>query len=341
MKHNPQVGELGEIKLIKLIEDLVLKKTGKPLLMDDSFFFDFKKRKLDGNLVLNSDMLVSTTDVPAVMSSYQIGRKSIIMNVSDLIVKGVKPIGLLISLGLPKKLEKLEFIKLLNGIIDCSLKYDMDYIGGDINETKELVVSPTVFGFNNPSEIIYREGIKVGDILVANNKFGLTGVGFDILLEKKGDFNDFPNYKRSIMSVLEPIISENEAFTLAQKNFATASIDSSDGLYKSLEDLMISNPNIGFEIEFNNNLIDVEAIEYSNEFNVSLEELVFNGGEEFIHLFTINPNVFDEAQKEIQSINGQIFRIGKIISKEYIAISEEGKIKEINSYGFEHFYKRA
>ncbi|MFX1241084.1 MAG: thiamine-monophosphate kinase [Promethearchaeota archaeon] len=340
MKNNPKLENLGEKKLIEIIEDLILKKTGKHLMKDDSFYFDLKDMDLDGNLVFNSDMLVSTTDVPVKMSSYQIGRKSIIMNVSDLIVKGVKPRGLIISLGLPKIFELLEFINLLNGIIDCSLTYDLNYIGGDINESKEIIINPTVFGFKNPSKIIYRQGINVGDILVANNKFGLTGVGFDILLKKNGDLNEFSKYKRSIMSVLEPVISENEAFILAEKSLATASIDSSDGLYKSLEDLMISNPNIGFEIDFNGNLIDAESIEYSNEFDVSLEELVFNGGEEFIHIFTINPKDLKEAQKAVQSIGGHIFKIGKIVSEEHISISKEGEKKEIISYGFEHFTKR-
>ncbi|MFX0038291.1 MAG: thiamine-monophosphate kinase [Promethearchaeota archaeon] len=340
MNNNIYVGNLGEIRLINLIEELILKKTGKTLVRDDSFFFNFKKKNSDSKIVLNSDMLVSTTDVPASMNSYQIGRKSVIMNASDLIVKGVKPCGIIISFGLPKELEKEVFIDLVNGIIDCCIQFNLEYIGGDINETKELIISPTVFGFKKPSEIIYRRGIKVGDILVSNNKFGLTGVGFNILLKKKGDLNNFPKYKRSIMSVLEPVISGIEAFILAEKNLASGSIDSSDGLYKSLKDLMSSNPNLGFEIEFNDNLIDKEAIIYSNEFKISLEELVLNGGEEFIHLFTINPNDFNKVQKEIQSKGGYIFKIGKVISEEYISIYKEGGKKEIKNYGFEHFVKR-
>ncbi|MFX1378499.1 MAG: thiamine-monophosphate kinase [Promethearchaeota archaeon] len=340
MKNNIYLGDIGEIKLIKLVEQQILKKTGKELIIDDSFFFDVNDKKPGIKIVLNSDMLVSTTDVPTLMNSYQIGRKSVIMNVSDLIVKGVKPEGIIISFGLPKELEKKSFIDIVNGIIDCGIEFDLDYIGGDINETKELIINPTVFGFKHPSEIIYRKGIKVGDILVANNKFGLTGVGFNILLKKKGGLNDFPYYKRAIMSVLEPVISAREAFTLAQKDLATSSIDSSDGLYKSLKDLMISNPNLGFEVEFNDNLIDEEAINYSKEYNVSLEELVLNGGEEFIHLFTINPEDFKQAQKEIRSARGNIFKIGKVISEDYISISKEGEKKEISNYGFEHFIKR-
>ncbi len=340
MKNNLQIGDLGEKKLIEIIEDLVLKKTGKELLKDDSFFFEFKGKKFDGNIIFNSDMLVSTTDVPSLMSSYQIGKKSVLMNISDLLVKGVKPRGIIISFGLPKELKKTEFVDVLNGVIDSCMKFDMDYIGGDLNETKELIINPTVFGFKKPSSIIYRKGIKVGDILIANNKFGLTGVGFDILINKKGDLHDFPKYKRSIMSILKPELTGIEAFILSERNLATSSIDSSDGLSKSLEDLMLSNPNIGFELDFNENLIDKEAVQYSNEFNVSLEELVLNGGEEFIHIFTLDPKDLNKAQNEIQSKNGHLFRIGKIISEENIFIIKESERKEIKSHGFEHFREK-
>ncbi|MFX1568701.1 MAG: thiamine-monophosphate kinase [Promethearchaeota archaeon] len=341
MNNNPQIGNLGENKLIKIIEDLVLKKTGKILLKDDSFFFDLNDINTGENIVLNSDMLVSTTDVPPLMNYYQIGRKSVVMNISDLLVKGVKPRGLIISLGLPITFKKIEFIELLNGIIDYGNAFELDYLGGDINETKELVINPTVFGFKKPSAVIFRKGIKIGDVLVANNKFGLTGAGFDILLNRDIDLLDFKNYDKSIKSVLEPRISGNEAFILSERRLATSSIDSSDGLFKSLQDLMLSNPNVGFEIYFNEDLIDPEAFRYSKEFSVSLEKLIFNGGEEFIHLFTLDPKDYDLAQKEIQSKNGQLIIIGRAISEENIFIVQEGKRKQIKNYGFEHFSKKA
>ena len=337
MNNNPQIGNLGEFRLIKLIEDLVSRKTGKELIRDDSFFYDLKDKDLDKNLILNSDMLVSTTDIPTQMNSYQIGRKSVIMNISDLIVKGVTPRGIIISLGLPNQLKRDDFINLINGIIDSCIKFNIDYIGGDINETKEIIINPTIFGFKNPSTVIYRKGLETDNLLVANNRFGLTGVGFDILLNKNADPSIFRNYERSIMSVLEPEIPGQEAFILSQHNFVTSSIDSSDGLAKSLTDLMLSNPKYGFEIDFNEDLIDPEASRYSQEFKVPLEKLVFNGGEEFIHLFTINPKSFDAAQKVVNANGGQIFKIGKVISEEKIYFLKENEKFELKSRGFEHF----
>ncbi|MHA1883789.1 MAG: thiamine-phosphate kinase, partial [Promethearchaeota archaeon] len=309
MNKKPLISDLGENRIIKIIEKLILQKTGKPLVLDDAFFFDLNNQSMGKSLVLNSDMLVADTDAPKEMSYYQIGRKSVIMNVSDLIVKGVKPRGIIISLGLPNDLSTDNFTEMINGIIECSVSFDLDYIGGDINETEEFIINPTVFGFENVSKIIYRQGINPGDVIAINSKFGLTGVGFDILLKKKEDLTNFSTYKRSIMSILEPTISVIEAFTLAENELATASIDSSDGLSKSLRDLTSSNQNIGFEIDFNKKLIDQEAVKYSKEFQFSLENLVFNGGEEFIHIFCIKPQDFSKAANLIQERNGTLFKV--------------------------------
>ena len=306
-------------------------------MRDDSFFFNLKGVHSNICLVLNSDMLVSTTDVPFQMNYYQIGRKSVIMNVSDLIVKGVSPQCIIISLGLPRDLKKEFFIELMNGIIDFSIKFDLDYIGGDINETKELVINPTVLGFQNSSKIIYRMGLEVGDLLISNGKFGLTGTGFDILLNKKGSLKNFPNYKKSIMSVLEPNISIIEAFNLSEKEQATASIDSSDGLLKSLKDLMLSNPNIGFEIEINEDWIDSQALMYSKQYKIPLEDLVFKAGEEFIHLFTVSSENYQMILKNVQEKGGNLFKIGKVISEEKIFLLKDGKRIELEIDGFEHF----
>ncbi|MFW9864865.1 MAG: thiamine-monophosphate kinase [Candidatus Thorarchaeota archaeon] len=339
MSSNPQIRNLGEIKVINLIKDLILKKTGNELISDDSFFFNLEDIKQSESLVLNSDMLVSRTDVPPQMNPYQIGRKSVIMNLSDLLVKGVIPRGIIISFGLPRDLRKDKFIDLMFGIIDSTLNFNLKYIGGDINETEDLIINPTVFGFKVPSNIIYRKGIMPNDILAINKKFGLTGVGFDILLNRKEDLLNSRKYKRSIQSVLEPHIEGIEALILSERKLATSSIDSSDGLAKSLRDLMLSNQNSGFEINFDDNLIDTEAVMYSEEFNINLEDLIFNGGEEYIHLFTIRPQDFSDAKKLIQDKGGDLFEIGKVISEESIYILKENRKSELKSNGFEHFNK--
>ncbi len=335
--NNDHISSIGEITLIRIIEELIYEKTGRKIIRDDSFFFKIIEENNLKDIVLNSDMFNATTDAPEQMSFYQMGRKSVLMNISDLVVKGVKPQGIIISLGLPGNLKVIDFKCLIEGIIDYVKLWNINYLGGDINKSKEIIINPTVFGFKDPKKIIYRKGLKPEDLVLINNKFGLTGVGFDIILNRKEKIEDFPKYSRAIKSVLEPTDIGKAGIILADKQLATASIDSSDGLSKSLKDLLLSNPKMGFEIEFNENLIHQDSIKYSKEYDISLEELVFNGGEEFIHLFTTNAKNFKIAQKLVNSRGGNLFKIGKVISEEKIFFLKEGKRIELKSQGYEHF----
>lgn len=337
MNNNDYISSIGEITLIRIIEELIFEKTGRKLIRDDSFFFKIIEENNLKDIILNSDMFNAATDAPEQMSFYQMGRKSVLMNISDLVVKGVKPQGAIISLGLPENLKVIDFKCLIEGIIDYVKLWNINYLGGDINKSKEIIINPTVFGFKDPKKIIYRKGLKPDDLVLINNKFGLTGVGFDIILNRKEKLEDFPKYSRAIKSILEPNDIGKEGIILADKQLATASIDSSDGLSKSLKDLLLSNPKMGFEIEFNENLIHQDSIKYSNDYDVSLEKLVFNGGEEFIHLFTTNAKNFKAAQKFVNSRGGKLFKIGKVISEEKIYFIKEGKRIELKSQGYEHF----
>lgn len=331
--------DIGESKAIEIIESIIFEITGKTLRKDDAFFVDLETLGIDReqNLVLNTDMLINTTDAPPQMTHYQIGRKSIIMNISDLLVKGVKPIAIIISLGLPNELSISNFKELIKGIVDVCKTFNIDYIGGDINEsTQDIIINPTLLGFGQKFKIIPRKGLKTGDIICINGDFGLTGIGFNILLKKIGDIND-PKYTLAIDSVLNPSVKSAEAYLLAQNELATASIDSSDGLAKSLKDLSIANDDVGFEINFEDIPIKDIVKEYSKENNIPLERLIFNAGEEFIHLFAINPNYLDKAKKIIKDQKGMLVPIGKVIEEKQIRIIKNNKRIILEEFGYEHF----
>jgi len=337
MSASTKLKELGEKKLIRIIEDIIFQKTGNHLLKDDSFFYKIDNFSPEKVLVFNSDMFVSTTDAPKKMTFYQMGRKAILMNISDLVVKGVHPVGAFISIGLPPNLDVQSFREIIEGMVDYCRRWNISYIGGDMNMTNEIIINPTVFGFEDSTKIIYRKGMETGDILVITSKFGLTGVGFEILLNRYKDFNKFSSYMRSIQSILEPFLDDKIAFILAKNQLSTASIDSSDGLARCLRELMVSNPGMGFDINFNDNLVDDEARSFSNLNDVPLEDLIFNAGEEFIHVFTISPINYEKAKRIIKSKNGKIFAIGKVNSEGKIYIIYENKRKELQYKGFEHF----
>jgi len=337
MSESITIKDLGEVKLIEMIDEIVYQKQGTHLLKDDAFFYKIRKKGIEKTIIFNSDMFVSSTDAPIQMNYYQMGRKSIVMNVSDLLVKGVNPKAIIISLGVPSDLRISEFKDLVSGIVDGCHKKNIEYLGGDLNLTKDIIINPCVFGFSNSKNIIHRYGMNVGDLVIISSKFGLTGVGFEILLNKNNQINDFSDYNRSISSVLEPFVDDKIALLLSKLGFATASIDSSDGLSKSLKDLMLANPNRGFEINFDENLIHEEAKKFSKSYNIPLEKLIFDGGEEFIHIFTIKPENYQKVSDLLNSSGNSFYTIGNVIKEEKIYIIQNELKHELTYHGFEHF----
>ena len=325
-----EIKDLGEKELIKRIQNLIpIPKSELLGNQDDVFLF---KQNSSNFIVLNTDMLVGKTDVPPMMDYFQVGVKAAIMNVSDLIVKGIIPKSIIVSLGLPPNLKVENFEKIIKGIYFIAHKYDIDYIGGDINEACDLIIDITIMGELN-NTLIPRSGIKPGDSIITTGKFGFTTAGLHLLLNHEKIEDEFKIFKNA---VLEPTIKYKEILAIASQDGIIGSIDSSDGLAASLFDLMEENQ-VGFEI--NNLFIEPRLEKFSRRYKIPIEDLLFLGGEEYHAIFIINPDYWKEIKK-FAEINGYyIQKIGKVIDQKKILYQNKklGIKREITKRGFEHF----
>ncbi|MFL6472173.1 MAG: AIR synthase related protein, partial [Nitrososphaeraceae archaeon] len=81
-------------------------------------------------IVLKSDMLVESTDVPPRMRPWQIARKSVVSCVSDMSAKGINPPYLcLISIGIPSRYSKGQIVELVNGFQMASKEFGVKIVG--------------------------------------------------------------------------------------------------------------------------------------------------------------------------------------------------------------------
>ena len=74
----------------------------------------------DRVLIVNVDMLVWGTDVLPGMSFRQVGRKVVTMCVSDVAIKGAKPLGVLVSIGIPRNFQVEYVEEIIRGINESS-----------------------------------------------------------------------------------------------------------------------------------------------------------------------------------------------------------------------------
>ena len=321
---------LGERKIIEIIQSHldILPKMPIPF-GDDISAYDIGNNNL---VVLKTDMLVDKTDVPPKMNLWQASRKAVIMNVSDFAAKGVKPLAILVSLGLPRTLIDKDIGEIGRGINAGAHEYGAYIIGGDTNEASDLVISLSLFGMAKKDEVMVRSGAKPGDLVAVTGSFGKTAAGLKILLD---DFKT-PDAIRKILveSVLMPHARLKEGLALSQTKAVTAAIDSSDGLAWSLHEIAKAS-NVGF---FINKLPTAEEVEKFAEINkLDPLELTLYGGEEYELVLTIKPELWKEAEKAVEKVGGKLLQIGKVTAEKKIFLEIDGKKQVIEPRGWEHF----
>jgi thiamine-monophosphate kinase len=325
-----KASEIGERKIIEL---LIKNFNQMPEMVvpfgDDVSAVSIDKMRL---AILKTDMLVGKTDIPPGMTLWQAARKAIIMTISDLASKGVKPMALLIALGLPREISKENIEEIAKGLNAGAQEYDVYVIGGDTGETSDLIICCIAFGITVKKKLITRSGAKVGDILAVTGFFGKTGAGLKILMDRL----KVPARirKKLLNAVYLPKARLREGLILASLGGISASIDSSDGLAISLHELKKMS-NVGFTLT--ELPIAPETLEFAAIYGLNPEELALYSGEEYELVLTITPTKWRKAKSLVEKMGGTLIEIGKATENKQIFFQKEGVHKEIPYKGWEHF----
>ena len=281
-----------------------------------------------GRLVLKVDMLVEHTDVPVGMTYRQAARKAVAMCVSDFASKGARPDSFVVSLGLKKGVSQEQVDALASGFRDAEKEWDVLLVGGDTNEAKELVIDCAMVGFAR--RMVSRRGARPGDALVVTGLFGYPPAGLKILngsAVAKGEFGE-----KARTSVLDPSPSLKVGMILGR--FLSSAMDSSDGLARSLHTLA-SESRVGFEVT---QLPVAKGVQTFAEANgLSLQELVLEGGEEYVIVGTIPVSRVASARAAVRRAGGALLEIGKATSIAGRVVLATGKSeRRIRDVGWTH-----
>jgi thiamine-monophosphate kinase len=95
-----------------------------------------------GKLVVSSDMLSRKTHFPVGMSPFQMGRKAVIISLSDIAAMGAKPLGVTVTLSLRKQDEE-NIPDLAKGINSACSEYKVKLLKGDTKRFEDLIISST------------------------------------------------------------------------------------------------------------------------------------------------------------------------------------------------------
>lgn len=314
---------LDENEIIEYIRNIFM-KAGK----FHDFYDDVSYVKLGKALyVFKTDMLVESTDVPPGMKPEQISRKSVVSCISDLVAKGSIPKGFMISLGIPKEKGDEWVSKLLEGFLISSDEFDVELLGGDVNEAKELVIDCFMFG--SAKRRIGRNGALVGDLIATVPKFGFSKLGLIHLLYGKPIPKEFE--KEALDAVLMPKPPVKCAILI--EKVANSSMDSSDGLAITLNEISKqSKKKIVLErLPAPEGFVDVVE-----GFGFDAEDLILYGGEEFQPVFTFKEELFSEVKKFSRETGIEISIIGRVEEGRGVFFQKDNILKVVENRGWTH-----
>lgn len=325
---NKRIKDIGErvflAKIAGLIDDNILG------FDDDASAFLLPSGEI---LVLNVDMLVKKTDVLPSMSPSQIGSKAVTMSVSDVVAKGVKPLGCLVSVGFPSDMGVQEAMAILEGVKEQCTTYNVSFLGGDLNESCDVIIDVVTFGLSKKESLVARKGAKDGDLIYSTGLFGWTSLGFKIQLE---DLSVSPSLaEKSNKSVNQPE-AKISYLPLFSSSPIVACIDSSDGLFVSLSILSTLN-NLGIKVD--HVPIDSEVSTFAEKRDLNPLELAFQGGEEFELLFVVSPKHKKSVEKKAKELGLDIYYLGTFTEEQkgVVILDPLFSDYELPEKGFEHF----
>ena len=126
---------MNEINLIKKIKNTLKSQ----YIGDDCAYLK------DLGIVISQDSLVEDVHFSKhMMSPYQIGYKSVMVNLSDIAASGAKPAYLTVALSLPKQIEDEAVVEFYEGAKFALKGLDVEIVGGDITGSDKLYISISI-----------------------------------------------------------------------------------------------------------------------------------------------------------------------------------------------------
>jgi thiamine-monophosphate kinase len=325
------VRDIGERELITRMMRHLTKMPGMPIpFWDDASAVSLGDARA---LVINTDMLVWGTDVPAGMTAFQAARKAVVMNVSDLGAKGAPPTAFMADLAVPRDTLVETVEELARGFEAGARLYGAHVVGGDTNEACDIIVSGIAFGLVAEKRIMRRAGgARPGDLLATTGLFGLTSAGFKHLMEGYELPGD--TARPVLDSIYMPAARVWEGVALSMTGAVTGCIDSSDGLGVSLHDLARST-GLGYRVTLPP--VHPAAERFAAHNGLDPVELALCGGEEYELVFSFKPDALDAVRTALAGVGCGLHVIGGVTEEKEILLEHGGEARPIGPGGWIHF----
>lgn len=274
---------------------------------DDTAVVSYNSREY---LILTTDCVVEDVHFSRKETTlFQIARKALAVNLSDIAAMGGLPLYALVCAGLPQGFTRREISELIRGLNYMAEKFQFDIVGGNLTRSEKLFIDVSLIGRVEKKYLKLRSGAKAGDLIFVTGALGGSR------LKKHLTFT--PRLK--------------EARELVKKFPVSAMMDISDGLSTDLIHLA-KESGVGFKIYLEKIPLSYDALRMSKD----RKEAIFhalNDGEDYELLFTVPERC--KLPEYLGSV--PLTCIGEITKERRYKGYQDGKEVSITPSGYSHF----
>ncbi len=215
------------------------------------------------------------------MSMAQIGRKAMLINLSDAIAMNARPQFALVTVSIPKTMTESEIDELIQSMESTAKEYHCEIIGGDTIGGDKLHLSITIISKSDTP--LLRTGLQVGDLLAYTGTLGESKRNLDALFRGEKIAND--------ARFFEPTLRAD--FIASARPFLRTGMDISDGLYCDT-----------------NKLLDINKYGFDIFEEISPE--IGHSGEEYEMLVSFAPEHYSDVMKIAEETNTPLTVFAKV-----------------------------
>lgn len=253
----------------------------------------------DLGIVVSQDSLVEDVHFKlSYTTPFQLGYKSVMVNISDICASGAKPVYLTISLSLPKNID-INFVKDFYEGAKMAAQ-NVEIVGGDITGSEKIYISVSAIGSTKNRRISSRSNAKIGQKIIVSGSHGSSAAGLKLLLDEKKEPQTLVNAHLMPKAQIHfsTQIAEN-----AKTNYAM--MDTSDGLMDALSQIANAS-NVVMSVDF-------DKIPYDQEIKIfdDWQDLIFYGGEDYQLVAAVDENL-------LKNIHGYTI-IGEVLKPKNIS----------------------
>ncbi len=330
------LGALGELGLIETLRRRAREPGGAWLrgIGDDAAVL---RPPAGADLVWTADALVEdvhfrwrTTDARS------LGHKALVVNLSDLNAMGAKPLGFLLTLGLPLTADSAALDAFLRGLLATARSSRCPLVGGDTVSAPLWSLSISAVGCVPRGAALRRDRARAGDRILVTGTLGAAALGLELL--EAGPLRG-PGERRFAARHLRPRPPLGVGPKLVRSGLATAAVDLSDGLVRDLSHVLRES-GVGAEVWLDELPLPRELRSFSRKLGLDPESLAVAGGEDYELLFSV-PSRAPLSSALARRLGCRVTEIGVIRSGRGIRFLRAGKRIRGGFSGYEHFKPRS